>query len=371
MRRSRPRRAEAEPPSPSAADEPRQRGRWPAASRARRVVEAVATRWPRPPSPRGDAVGGQPSRGARGPTPSAGRSRRPGPPSAAGRRARPEPVAAEPEPVAEPRTDAATGPPASRPSGRADAFHDRDRSPAGSIPTRSRSAGASGGRFGGSPGSGDIRARRPDVRRGVTASGPLTCRQGRVLAWPERHIRGARQGTGVRLDGSLRQVHGSRAQGPDAGAGRGAAVQPQLHRHGAPAPRPRPRGRGRRRARPREHERRAGQGPDRGRVHHRPRGSPGRRRGRPDAARQAGHRARDRRGAPPRPQLHRHGAPAPGPRPRGRGHRRRASSSRSASTSTRSATRSSASCRSRRRPAPPRRPSAPARPRPSTSSGST
>ena len=65
------------------------------------------------------------------------------------------------------------------------------------------------------------------------------------------------------------------------------------------------------------------QGPDRGRVHHRARRSPGRRRGRADAARQAGHRAGDRRGAPPRPQLHRHRAPAARPRPRGRGHRRR------------------------------------------------
>ena len=50
---------------------------------------------------------------------------------------------------------------------------------------------------------------------------------------------------------------------------------------------------------------------------------PGRGRGRPDPARQAGHRAGHRRGPPPGPQLHRHRAPAAGPRARGRGHRRR------------------------------------------------
>ena len=38
-------------------------------------------------------------------------------------------------------------------------------------------------------------------------------------------------------------------------------------------------------------------------------------------ARETGHRARDRRGPPAGPQLHRHRAPAPGPRARGRGHR--------------------------------------------------
>ena len=189
--------------------------------------------------------------------------------------------------------------------------------------------------------------RHHDPRRtGVPAGGV-------VLACPERHARVASgKETGVRLDGSLRQVHGSRAQGPDPGSGRGAAVQPQLHRHGAPAPGPRPRGRGCCRARPREHERRAGQGPDRRRVHHRPWRSAGRRRGRPDAARQAGHRAGHRRGPPPGPQLHRHGAPAPRPRPRGRGDRRRRPRVARASTSTRSATRSSASCRRARPPGP-------------------
>ena len=40
-------------------------------------------------------------------------------------------------------------------------------------------------------------------------------------------------------------------------------------------------------------------------------------------ARQEGHRARRRRGAPPQPPLHRHRAPAARSRPRGRGHRRR------------------------------------------------
>ena len=44
-------------------------------------------------------------------------------------------------------------------------------------------------------------------------------------------------------------------------------------------------------------------------------------RGRADAPRETGHRARDRRGPPAGPQLHRHRAPAPGPRARGRGHR--------------------------------------------------
>ena len=46
------------------------------------------------------------------------------------------------------------------------------------------------------------------------------------------------------------------------------------------------------------------------------------RRDRPDAARQEGHRAGRRRGAPAQPPLHRHRAPAPRPRPRGRRHRR-------------------------------------------------
>ena len=93
-----------------------------------------------------------------------------------------------------------------------------------------------------------------------------------VLAWLERApTQRSGKETGVRLDGSLRQVHGSRAQGPDPGSGRGAAVQPQLHRDGAPPARPGPGRRGCRRAGPREHERRAGQGADRGRVHHRSR----------------------------------------------------------------------------------------------------
>ena len=101
--------------------------------------------------------------------------------------------------------------------------------------------------------------------------------RGPVLAWPERRTRGAHKGTGVRPDGSLRQVHGPGAQGPDTRSGRSAAVQPQLHRHGASAPGPRPRGRGRGGARAREHERRAAQGPDRRRVHHRSRRPSGRR----------------------------------------------------------------------------------------------
>ena len=75
-----------------------------------------------------------------------------------------------------------------------------------------------------------------------------------VLGWPSGRLRD--QGD-TRPDGSLRQVHGSRAQGPDAGSGRGAAVQPQLHRHRASAAGTRPRGRGGRRAGAREHERRA------------------------------------------------------------------------------------------------------------------
>ena len=92
-----------------------------------------------------------------------------------------------------------------------------------------------------------------------------------MLARPERHARDAGKGTGVRTHGLFRQVHGTSAQGPDAGPGRGAAVQPQLHRHRAPAPRPRPRGRRCRRQGSQEPGRRAEQGPLRGRVHHRPR----------------------------------------------------------------------------------------------------
>ena len=88
--------------------------------------------------------------------------------------------------------------------------------------------------------------RHPRNRRSDSSDDAPDCRdracRGSVLAWPRVAPGCHRNGTGVRLDGSLRQVHGPRAKGSDSRSGRGAALQPQLHRHGASAPRPGPRG---------------------------------------------------------------------------------------------------------------------------------
>ena len=149
---------------------------------------------------------------------------------------------------------------------------------------------------------------------------------------PPRHsIHGSGdRGTGTLLSRSsqlrkgahVREIHRQGPQGGGPRPGRGEAAQPLLHRHRAHPARAHPRRRGRRR-----------QGAREPRHLPRSRAQPGRGDHRPGrvvaigahpvhAPGQEGARALPARGAPARPQLHRHRAHPARPHPRGRGRRR-------------------------------------------------